>query len=547
MGDVSEDKDLDRKLSVVIPVRDRPAELKSCLASLAQQYQPPRFEVLIVDDGSRDPLPQSESWPFSVRILRQARLGIACARNLGLQYCTGDAVLFIDSDCIADFRLFERIEQGLDQYSQDVAFQLHLFSGSSGLAQAMEGLRLQGIQQVALQPNGHICYANTSGFVLRMSFVRQKSHLFEPGAIRGEDTLLLNQLYTENQVPRFLSNAIVRHCPQMVWWRYVWKHFSIGYRAGGARRQIASQHNKTLSGGKRLGMFSALRRIAAEQKLNWLTLPMTLFSYGLEVLGRGLDRMVGMRPGRVRILSTVVDIVRAQEIIARLISAALHGDSLTACYVNAWSLVQAERDPEFARILNDFDLVYADGVGASMTALLTQHLRVKKVTASIFYPDLFCELALRKVTVALVGGREGVTHAVCRKLQLEMPTLRVIACASGYMDQAAESRFIEQIKRSRPQVVIVGMGQPLQEQWVLKHRGAFPTTSFLCVGGMFDLIISRHQSMRARTGRVGLEWLYRLLAEPRHTWRRYLLGIPSLAFYVLRQVLTRTPRLRPTV
>lgn len=521
------------KISVVIPVRDRGVELDACLASLSRQRRAPGFEVLVVDDGSRVPVVVGPRAAFRTSVLRQVPLGVARARNLGLRHARGEIVVFIDSDCIAAPDFLACIAAGTARHPDDVAFQACLRNEEPTLTASMERLRLAAIQQVTLQSSGHIRYANTSGFALRMSYFGDDRELFDPGAIRGEDTLLLNRLYDEGRMPRYLPDAVVFHCPPLPARRYVMKHFSIGYRAGAVRRQLARRDARTLSARERTGMLGRMWRISTQQRLSRRTLPATLLSYTFELVGRATDRVVGMRRDRTAVLSCRLDRVRAQEIVARITGCASAGRDLTVTYLTAWTLVQAEREQGFRSLLRDFDLVYADGYGVVLALLLTKLQRVKKVTANDFCGDLFREVANRGLRVVLIGGAEGTSTEAARKLRATAPGLDVVGCASGYMSSEEDAAFTNQVKQLRPQLVVVGMGQPLQERWVSEHRSDFPGAVFFCVGGLLDVICGRTSVPPVWVRRFGFEWLYRLGTRPRATWRRYVIGLPVLAFYVV--------------
>lgn len=232
-----------RALSVVIVVRDRRDEIEECLSSLSTQKGAPDFEVLVVDDGSRDRLEIDENPAFPLIILCQAPMGIACARNLGLRHASGDVTLFIDSDCLAAPDLLARVAEGAERHPDDVAFQAHLQGRDTTLAASVEHLRLQAIQEATLQPSGHIRYANTSGLALRMSHFCGDRDVFDPGQIRGEDTSLLDALYDEGRIPRYLPEAKVFHCPRTPLWRYAKKRFWVGYHTAAVRRRIARKHS----------------------------------------------------------------------------------------------------------------------------------------------------------------------------------------------------------------------------------------------------------------------------------------------------------------
>ena len=202
------------RLSVVIVVYNDWTMLEGCLQCLGQQTNPPSFEVVIVDDGSQSPVPDFiQLWAsrLQMTIIRQDHAGIAAARNLGIQVSIGPLVLFVDADSRVQENCLAALVLAIDSSPQHSFFQLHLVGDCSGLMGKSEELRLWALQDQLLQPNGCIRFLNTAGFALRRNKLDQKANLFDPAALRGEDTLLLTDLIQRGELPLFVPNATVLH------------------------------------------------------------------------------------------------------------------------------------------------------------------------------------------------------------------------------------------------------------------------------------------------------------------------------------------------
>lgn len=200
--------------SVIIPVFDDWAPLDRCLQSLADQTHAPSFEALVVDDGSRQPAPVFiHRWAgsYPLKVIRQAHGGIASARNRGVQNSTGQVLVFVDADSKLETNCLSALAATIEQSPQHNCFQLHLTGDCSRLVGRAEKLRLMTLQNHLLQPDGCIRYLNTSGFAIRREKGGVKRSLFDPYALRAEDTLLLANLMLEGELPLFAANAIVQH------------------------------------------------------------------------------------------------------------------------------------------------------------------------------------------------------------------------------------------------------------------------------------------------------------------------------------------------
>jgi glycosyltransferase involved in cell wall biosynthesis len=200
--------------SVIITVYNDWISLNECLESLARQKNGPSFEVIVVDDGSKATAPESiRRWSSSypLIILRHPHTGIPSARNRGSQMSKGSVLVFVDADSKLQISCLAALESAVANLPQHNCFQLHLVGDCSGLVGRAEELRLIALQNHLLQPNGCIRYLNTAGFAIRKARVNIEKGIFDPVALRAEDTLLLVKLIQAGELPFFVANAIVQH------------------------------------------------------------------------------------------------------------------------------------------------------------------------------------------------------------------------------------------------------------------------------------------------------------------------------------------------
>jgi glycosyltransferase involved in cell wall biosynthesis len=202
------------EMSVVIACYNDWRPLHQCLQSLAEQSGAPAFEVIVVDDGSRQTTPDFiAAWTvhLSLKILRQPHAGISAARNHGVQSSRGEVVVFVDADCKLQKHCLAVLAAVIVDHPQRNYFQLRLIGDCSRLVGRAEELRLIIIQQHMLQPDGCIRYLNTAGFAIRREHTDLDGGVFDPAAQRAEDTLFLANLMQSGELPFFVENAIVQH------------------------------------------------------------------------------------------------------------------------------------------------------------------------------------------------------------------------------------------------------------------------------------------------------------------------------------------------
>ena len=200
--------------SIVIPVFNDWNPLDQCLQSLAQQKNPPDFEVILVDDGSTETAPESiRSWAHghSLTVIQQAHTGIPAARNHGIRAANGAVLLFVDADCRLHPDCLAALSSMIAKSPQHDCFQLRLVGNGSSLVGRAEHLRLLTFQNFMLQPDGCIRYLNTAGFAIRRESADIEAGMFNPVALRAEDTLLLANLMQDGKLPLFVPDAVVEH------------------------------------------------------------------------------------------------------------------------------------------------------------------------------------------------------------------------------------------------------------------------------------------------------------------------------------------------
>ena len=526
------------RASIVIPVRNDFRSLQTCLAALASQADVEAFEVLIVDDGSHAAV-SPDRWRNqipSIRVVRQERLGVAAARNRGIEETEGEIIVFVDSDVIVGPDFLTRIMTAVDTHPEDLAFQIALSSGRGNLTERMEGLRLRATLRTLTRTDGRIAYANTSAFAIRKAALPANRDVFDPGAVRGEDTLLLAWLLRQGVTPRLIDGGRVIHSPRMGWVSYLLKHFKIGYYSAPAHAVLRESASGVLmEGGSRQRVLSCMLEDAAGDFWNLAAFWLVLAAHGFERIGRSFYRIFGLRSGRSQVVSMPADTVRQDELVARIAANARRGTGMKLTYLTAWTLVQGRKDPSMRGLFEKFDICYADGMGVVLSSILVGGRRLHKVTANEFISTLLDQVSRDGLPVALLGASESGINGSARRLREQHPDLRIVGCSHGYLSEKAERDLRENLRQWQPRLVIIGMGQPLQEEWVLRNCDTVPQAVFLCVGGLFDYITGLKPTPPRLVRRWGMEWLYILATRPRRFWRRYVIGLPLLASYILKE------------
>ena len=231
-------------------------------------------------------------------------------------------------------------------------------------------------------------------------------------------------------------------------------------------------------------------------------------------------------PQRLRFLDTWVDAMTVSTFLDEVGAVAHeHGELLVANH-NVNSLVLLQRSQLFRDFYERPNLIFIDGTAVvALARLLGEPARLEHRIAVL---DWFWPLCARAEGegwhLVHLGGTPEVLARACEKVRDRHPALSFTAL-HGYFDphSAAENgRVLEQLRDARPTVLLVGMGMPRQELWLYENAALLPRTVVITVGGILSFIGDDRPTPPRWLGRLGLEWLFRVVTEPRRLWRRYL-------------------------
>ena len=229
-----------------------------------------------------------------------------------------------------------------------------------------------------------------------------------------------------------------------------------------------------------------------------------------------------------------IEIVNEKRLFDRIADFARHNRPHKVMYVNAHCMVMSRKDEAYRHILNNADLVYADGISLVWGARLLGHYLPGRLTAADFMPRFFSLFAEKGLRVYMLGARPGVAETAAQRLREDNPGLEIVGTQHGYFKERESERIIEGINRADPHIVMVGMGVPYQEKWIDQHYDEMNASVIWCVGALFDFLSGRLARGPQWLLDSGFEWLCRLVAEPRRLWQRYLVGNLLFVWYVLR-------------
>lgn len=239
------------------------------------------------------------------------------------------------------------------------------------------------------------------------------------------------------------------------------------------------------------------------------------------------------QPRRVEILGQKVDLVTAEQVLAFVADAAERRTGAVVANHNLHSMHLARRSTAMAAFYERADLIEVDSRPMLQWAALLglPASKAHRCTYLDWREDFWRLASERSWQVFYLGGAPGVATKAAERLMRRWPGVK-IAVHDGYYDKAEGSAgnqaVVEAINAFSPHVLFVGMGMPIQEEWILRHRTELDAGAILPVGAAFDYEAGVQTPAPRVLGELGLEWLFRLAHDPRRLFRRYMIEPWSL-------------------
>jgi N-acetylglucosaminyldiphosphoundecaprenol N-acetyl-beta-D-mannosaminyltransferase len=215
--------------------------------------------------------------------------------------------------------------------------------------------------------------------------------------------------------------------------------------------------------------------------------------------------------------------------------------SKVVCIANVHMLVEAYQNPQFGRVLRNADLVTPDGMPLVWMLKLMGAFQQDRV-AGVDVLNGLCKHALEnEISIFFLGSQSSILSKIKVRLDREFPGLKI---AGMYplpfrpLTLEEDESLVDSLNQSGAGLVFVSLGCPKQETWMSKHKGKVAAV-MVGLGGAFPVYAGIHKRAPSLVRQSGLEWLYRLIQEPRRLWKRYATTIPIFLWLATRQLLSR--------
>ncbi len=251
-----------------------------------------------------------------------------------------------------------------------------------------------------------------------------------------------------------------------------------------------------------------------------------------------MERFESKNHKRVYIFNCPIDALTMKETVQIVDNVIKEGKHIHHAVVNVAKIVKMQEDKELYNSIVNADIINADG----MPIVWASRLLGKPLPERVAGIDLMQELIKlaynRKYKIFFFGAREEVVKKVVEKYSREYSPEIIAGYRNGYYSEEEEPLIAKQIAESGANILFVGISSPKKEKFLYKYKHILKNVNFIMgVGGSFDVIAGKIKRAPKWMQKCGLEWVYRLVQEPRRMWRRYLIGNTKFVILVIKEFL----------
>jgi N-acetylglucosaminyldiphosphoundecaprenol N-acetyl-beta-D-mannosaminyltransferase len=244
-------------------------------------------------------------------------------------------------------------------------------------------------------------------------------------------------------------------------------------------------------------------------------------------------------PPRARVLGCGIDRLDMAQTLARCEDLIARREFAQHVAINAAKLVAMEHDDELRRIVDACELVSADGQAVVWASRLLGDPLPERVAGIDLMQRLFALAERRGFRVFILGARAEVLEMARATIMERHPRLQLVGTRDGYFTEEEDAAVAEEVRAAGPDILFVAISSPRKEYWLGRYGRAIDVPFVMGVGGAIDVVAGITQRAPASLQRLGLEWAYRLVQEPRRLFSRYAVTNAKFMVLLARAMLSR--------
>jgi len=237
---------------------------------------------------------------------------------------------------------------------------------------------------------------------------------------------------------------------------------------------------------------------------------------------------------RIAVLNVMIDVVTMKEAVLRVEEFIDAQEPHLVVTPNAEMIMMANEDECLARIINNADLVVPDGAGVVWAARYNDDVMPERVAGYDLVQNLLIVAATKKYRIYMLGGAPDIVDKAKLVAEERYPGVQIVGTRHGFFTKNDEPEIVRNIKICRPDILLVALGVPRQEKWLSEYNTQIKAPVAIGVGGTFDVMAGTVRRAPLWMQNANLEWLYRLISEPKRAIR--MLALPH---FVMRVIISK--------
>ncbi|KDC49485.1 WecB/TagA/CpsF family glycosyltransferase [Pseudoalteromonas fuliginea] len=239
---------------------------------------------------------------------------------------------------------------------------------------------------------------------------------------------------------------------------------------------------------------------------------------------------------RINLLGCPIDITSMDETVSVIKELLREGVFTQHVVVNVAKLVNMRADKALKESVEGCDIINIDGMGVVLGARLCGYDVPERVAGVDLFHNLLNMSAIEEFPVFLLGATDDIVSKTVQKVKEQNPDLIIAGYHHGYFWDDEEA-IVEKIKQSGAKLLFVAITSPKKENFINKWQDKLGVSFVMGVGGTFDVVAGKVKRAPLWMQRYGLEWLYRVIQEPRRMWKRYLVTNCKFAWLLFKEKL----------
>ncbi|PFQ70647.1 glycosyltransferase [Bacillus cereus] len=238
---------------------------------------------------------------------------------------------------------------------------------------------------------------------------------------------------------------------------------------------------------------------------------------------------------RINMMNFNVDNLSMQETLLKIEEIIKDRKPTQHVVVNASKAVMIQKDEKLRRIINECPLINADGQSIVWASKFLGKPLVERVAGIDLMEEIIQLSAEKEYSIYFFGAKEEVVKEVVKLYKHKYPSLKVAGYRNGYFKEEDNEEIVNDIKNSNADILFVAFSSPKKEYWLKNFCTEMEVPFQMGVGGSFDVVAGITKRAPRWMQKLGMEWFYRFMQEPKRMWKRYLLGNLKFVSYVVRE------------